>query len=79
MGCSRETAFCEETRPVPSRSHRSNALKPENKTFVVVISTLQLAAIVLVWLLAIVPAGLAALAVLLWKTLRKPAANPPVP
>ena len=36
-------------------------LRPENKTLVVVLSALQLSAVVLVWLLAIVPAGLLAL------------------
>lgn len=54
-------------RPVPSRSSRSNALKPESKALVVFTSVLQLTAIAVVWLLAIIPAGLMALAVLLWK------------
>jgi len=53
---------------MPSRQGRPNALKPadkpENKTFVALVTILQLTAIVLVWLLAIVPAALLALAAL---------------
>jgi hypothetical protein len=56
---------------VPSRSSRSNALKPENKALVVFTSALQLAAIAVVWLLAIIPVGLMALAVTLWKLASK--------
>lgn len=52
---------------MPSRSSRQNAFKPENKAFVVLISALQLMAVVTVWLLAIFPIGLMALAVTLWK------------
>lgn len=54
-------------RPVPSIV-RSSDLKPENKVLVVVTTILQLSAIVLVWLLAIVPAALLALAAILGKT-----------
>lgn len=57
----------EEMRPVRSRSVRSNDLKPENKTLVVVTTMLQLSVIVVVWLLAIVPAGLLALAAMIGK------------
>ena len=56
---------------MPSRSSRSNALKPENKALVVFTSALQLAAIAVVWLLAIIPVGLMALAVTLWKLASK--------
>ncbi|WP_165190286.1 hypothetical protein [Caulobacter soli] len=56
---------------MPSRSARSNALKPENKALVVFTSALQLMAIVVVWLLAIIPVGLMALAVTLWKLASK--------
>lgn len=46
------------------------ASKPENKAIVVLLSALQLAVVVLVWLVALIPAALAALAVLLWKSAR---------
>ncbi|PVM88563.1 hypothetical protein DDF65_01640 [Caulobacter radicis] len=46
------------------------ASKPENKALVVALSVLQLAVVVLVWLAALIPAALAALAVLLWKSVR---------
>ncbi len=59
-----------------SRPGRPNALKPtdkpENKTFVVLVTILQLAAIVLVWLLAIVPAALLALAAMAGKAIIGP-------
>lgn len=35
----------------------------------VVVSMLQLSVVILVWLVAIVPAGLAALAVMIWKAM----------
>ena len=57
---------------MPSRSPRQNASKPENKAFVVLISALQLMAVVTVWLLAIFPVTLMALAVTLWKWTTKP-------
>jgi hypothetical protein len=56
---------------VPSRSRQSNAQKPENKALIVLLSALQLTAMIVVWLLAIVPAALMALAVLLWKGLQR--------
>ncbi len=65
---------------MPSRSARSTAFKPENKALVVLTSALQLLAIVVVWLLAIIPVGLMALAVTLWKLASKliaPAGGPP--
>ncbi|MDG2531794.1 hypothetical protein [Caulobacter endophyticus] len=46
------------------------ASKPENKTLVVALSVLQLTVVALVWLVALVPAALAALAVFLWKGAR---------
>lgn len=46
------------------------ASKPENKTLVVALSALQLTVVVIVWLLALIPAALAALAVFLWKSAR---------
>jgi hypothetical protein len=58
---------------MPDPGRRPNALKPdekpENKALVVLVSTLQLAAVVLVWLVAIVPAALLALAVMAWKAI----------
>ncbi len=48
---------------------RSSDLKPENKTLVVVTTILQLSAVVVVWLLAIVPAALLALAAIIGKTI----------
>lgn len=47
---------------------RSSDLKPENKTLVVVTTILQLSAIILVWILAIVPAALLALTAIVGKT-----------
>ncbi|WP_240621507.1 hypothetical protein [Caulobacter zeae] len=49
---------------------RPKASKPENKAFVVALSVLQLTVVVIVWLAALVPAALAALAVILWKAAR---------
>lgn len=51
-------------------TQRPKASKPENKTLVVALSALQLTVVVLVWLVALIPAALAALAVLLWKSAR---------
>ncbi|MET3667963.1 hypothetical protein [Caulobacter sp. 1776] len=48
----------------------SNDLRPENKALVVILTALQLAVVVAVWMLAIVPAGLLALAVLARKAIR---------
>jgi|UPI0006483DE1 hypothetical protein len=45
---------------------------PENKTLVVFVTALQLAAIVVVWLLAIVPAALLALAAMAGKAIIGP-------
>lgn len=59
-----------EKRPVPSIV-RSSDLKPENKVLVVLTTILQLSAIILVWLLAIVPAALLALAAILGKTVAR--------
>lgn len=55
-------------RPVPSIV-RSSDLKPENKVLVVVTTILQFSAIILVWLLAIVPAALLALAAIIGKAM----------
>jgi hypothetical protein len=67
-------------RPVPSIV-RSSDLKPENKVLVVVTTILQLSAIILVWLLAIVPAALLALAAIIGKSaagmISKSAKRPP--
>ncbi|MFT4251647.1 MAG: hypothetical protein QM608_04095 [Caulobacter sp.] len=52
-------------------SPRPKASKPENKTLVVLLSILQLSAVVLVWLVALVPAALAALTVMAWKAGRQ--------
>ncbi len=49
---------------MPWPSLRSNGWKPENRALVVVVTTLQLLLIAVVWLLAIMPAGLLALAAL---------------
>jgi hypothetical protein len=61
---------------MPSPWRRSNTLKwenkPENKALVVLVTILQLAAIVLVWLVAIVPAALLALAVMARKAIIGP-------
>ncbi|WP_454718679.1 hypothetical protein [Caulobacter segnis] len=48
---------------------RLSDLKPENKVLVVVTTILQLSAIILVWILAIVPAALLALAAIVGKTI----------
>jgi hypothetical protein len=45
---------------------------PENKTLVVLLTALQLAAIAVVWLLAIIPAALLALAAMAWKAIIGP-------
>jgi hypothetical protein len=67
-------------RPVPSIV-RSSDLKPENKVLVVVTTILQLSVIILVWLLAIVPAALLALAAIIGKMvarmISKSAKRPP--
>lgn len=55
-------------RPVPSIV-RSSDLKPENKVLVVVTTILQFSVIILVWLLAIVPAALLALAAIIGKAM----------
>lgn len=47
------------------RQHR------ESRTLVVVTTILQLGLVVLVWLLALVPAAIAAVAVLIYKTARR--------
>jgi len=57
---------------MPSRWKRPHVLKPENKALVVLVTVLQLTAVVLVWLLAIVPAALLALAVLAGKAITGP-------
>lgn len=62
-----EQPRCERLRPVPFT--RPSIGKPENKALVVALSVLQLTVVVLVWLAAIVPGGLAALAVMLWKAI----------
>jgi hypothetical protein len=52
-------------------SHRARSQeRPESKALVVAISALQLGLVVLVWLLAIVPAALLALGALLLQGLR---------
>lgn len=58
---------------------RSALQRPESKSLVVFTTVLQLGLVVVVWLLALVPAAIAALTVLLYKTLRKlfGAAPPP--
>jgi hypothetical protein len=55
---------------VPWPSLRSDGWKPENRALVVVVTALQLLLIVVVWLLAIVPAGLLALAAMALKAIR---------
>jgi hypothetical protein len=45
--------------------------RPESPTLVVVTTALQLALIVVVWLLALIPAAIAALAVLTYKGIRR--------
>jgi hypothetical protein len=61
---------------MPSPWGRPTALKPgdkpENKALVVLVTVLQLAAVVVVWLLAIVPAALLALAVMAGKAIIGP-------
>jgi hypothetical protein len=57
---------------MPSRAGRPNALKPENRALVVLVTILQLAAVVLVWLMAIVPAALLALAAMAAKAVTGP-------
>jgi len=44
--------------------------RSENRTLVVILTTLQLLLVVVAWLLAIVPAGLLALGVMAWKKAR---------
>lgn len=53
--------------------------RPESRALVVFTTVLQLGLVVVVWLLALVPAALAALTVLAYKTVRKllGAAPPP--
>lgn len=54
--------------------------RPESPAFVVVLSILQLSLVVVVWLLAIAPAALLALAALVFKTVKgalRPAVPPP--
>lgn len=46
------------------------AERPESPTFVVVTTALQLSLVVVVWLLALIPAAIAALTVLTFKTVR---------
>ncbi|MBO9709239.1 MAG: hypothetical protein J7521_13615 [Caulobacter sp.] len=53
-------------------------LRPESPAFVVILSILQLSLVVMVWLLAIVPAALLALGALVFKTVKgalRPAAR----
>lgn len=45
--------------------------RPESKTLVVFTTVLQLGLVMLVWLLALLPAMIAALAVLTYKTVRR--------
>jgi hypothetical protein len=45
--------------------------RPESPTLVVVTTALQLTLVVLVWLLALIPAALAALTVLTYKMVRR--------
>ena len=79
------TWISELTRPVSRRrpdqgllvSSRSSQQKPENKTLVAILAALQLSAIVVVWLLAIVPAGLLALAVMARKAVAARFKKPP--
>ncbi len=58
---------------------RSATQRPESRTLVVFTTVLQLGLVVTVWLLALLPAAIAALTVLTYKTLRKlfGAAPPP--
>nr|WP_295111582.1 hypothetical protein [uncultured Caulobacter sp.] len=61
---------------MPWRSFSSNSWKPENRALVVVVTALQLLLIVVVWLLAIVPAGLLALAAIAVKAIKGARAGP---
>ena len=60
---------------MPHRVHPRD--RQESKALVVAISALQLGLVVLVWLLAIVPAALLALGALLFKSLRPARAAAP--
>ncbi|KQY28818.1 hypothetical protein ASD21_03170 [Caulobacter sp. Root1455] len=60
-----------------SQSHRGH--RQESKALVVAISVLQLAVIVLVWLLALVPVALMALGAMVIQALKPAAAKTPAP
>lgn len=49
---------------------RAPAESPESPTLVVLVTALQLGLVVVVWLLALIPAAIAALTVLVFKTVR---------
>ncbi len=63
-------------RPVPSPFAHPNGVKPESKALVVAVSVLQLSLVIIVWLLAIVPAGLLALAMIAKAAIVAVAAKP---
>jgi hypothetical protein len=50
---------------------RAPERRPESPTLVVVTTVLQLALVVVVWLLALIPAAIAALAMLTYKGIRR--------
>ncbi len=58
---------------------RAVAHREESPTLVVLTTLLQLGLVVLVWLLALAPAALAALAMLVFKTLRRAFGHRPPP
>ncbi|WP_291871561.1 hypothetical protein [Caulobacter sp.] len=59
---------------MPWRSFSSRRWRPENRALVVVVTALQLLLIIVVWLLAIVPAGLLALTAMAVRTIKGGAA-----
>lgn len=56
-------------------SLRTNGWRPENRALVVLVTALQLLLVVVVWLLAIIPAGLLALAAVIVKAIKGDAAR----
>jgi hypothetical protein len=61
-----------------SQNHRGG-LRQESKALVVAISVLQLAMIVFVWLLALVPMAVLALGATVYRALKPAAAKTPAP
>jgi hypothetical protein len=61
------------------RSQNHRPLRQESKALVVAISVLQLALVVMVWLLALIPMALMALGATVFQALKPAAAKTPAP